>query len=74
MWIDVKERLPEKSGEYFVYCDPRPVFFPYCGVNVANYNNPNDYTGYNPGWVYYGNSAQAIAPTHWAEIDPPGGE
>lgn len=67
LWVSVKDRLPEKSGEYFVYAPNRPTFFPYCCVEVVNYNHPDSYASFTDGWVYYGRQSNQIndAVTHW---------
>ncbi len=71
-WISVKDRMPEYHGEYLVYIPNRPPFISENGIDVINYNNPNDYNMINPGWVYYGMSPHTLNDkvTHWMPLPP----
>lgn len=54
-WISVKDRLPEKSGMYLIYCDKIGTLVEYGYINLD----------------VYGSYIISPVFTHWAEINLP---
>ena len=76
-WISVKERLPEKDGDYLVWvCLEEDVGEPFCGIfpfdaNVPDFGRWEEY--YDP--ETYGWSGSEFLPiagvTHWMPLPTP---
>lgn len=73
-WVSVKDRLPEKDGEYLVYIDWR-----YCQLASFTTNKPKEFTFINAGYGWYDYDSdygfyEVRRVTHWMPLpEPPEG-